>query len=66
MSNKPGSGFTTKSNRYMRGTVTSLGDSSSFNGDQKYQVIDELEPLVNPELEWKLCLSDLRSDNWSR
>lgn len=32
----------------------------------KYLAPDDLEPLVNPELEWKLCLGDLKSDNWSR
>lgn len=26
----------------------------------------ELEPLVNCELEWKMFLSDIKSDNWSR
>lgn len=51
--------------RFMRGTVTSL-DNGSVSGDTKYMHTDELEPLVNPELEWKLCLSDIKSDNWSR
>jgi hypothetical protein len=48
----------------MRGTVTSLGDASN-NGD-KYLTINELEPLVNCELEWKLFLGDIKTDNWSR
>ena len=43
-----------------------LGDAGSSCGDSKYQQIDDLEPLVNPDLEWKLCLTDIRSDNWSR
>ena len=49
----------------MRGTVTSLGNNSS-SGDNKYMAYEELEKLVNPDLEWKLCLNDLQSDNWSR
>lgn len=48
----------------MRGTVTSLGGLST-NGENKYPLQSELEPLVNPELEWKLCLNDIKSDNWS-
>eukprot|EP00347_Sterkiella_histriomuscorum_P003381 403364519 len=64
---KPGSGFTTKSLKFMRGTVTSLGDASSTSGDAKqYLSIGELEPLVNYELEWKMFLTDIKSDNWSR
>ncbi|CDW78065.1 protein fam179b-like [Stylonychia lemnae] len=63
---KPGSGFTTKSIKFMRGTVTSLGDGSN-NGDTKqYLTIGELEPLVNCDLEWKMFLGDIKSDNWSR
>jgi len=51
----------------MRGTVTSLGDASSTSGDAKqYLSIGELEPLVNYELEWKMFLTDIKSDNWSR
>jgi hypothetical protein len=55
----------------MRGTVTSLGGSSVSGGagnneNNKYVQLSELEPLVNPELEWKLFLSDIKSDNWSR
>lgn len=50
----------------MRGTVTSLGDGSN-NGDTKqYLTIGELEPLVNCDLEWKMFLGDIKSDNWSR
>jgi hypothetical protein len=28
--------------------------------------IGELEPLVNCDLEWKMFLGDIKSDNWSR
>jgi hypothetical protein len=28
--------------------------------------INELEPLVNCDLEWKMFLNDIKSDNWSR
>lgn len=38
----------------------------SYQGENKYLTHSELEPLVNAQLEWKLCLSDIRSDNWSR
>ena len=51
--------------RMMRGTATSLGDCS-VNGEYKYLAATELEPLVNKELEWKLCVGDIKSDNWSR
>jgi hypothetical protein len=51
----------------MRGTVTSLGEASeSGQAAKSYLTVNELEPLVNPELEWKLCLGDIKSDNWSR
>lgn len=49
----------------MRGTMMSI-DNNSNNGDNKYQTVEELGPLVNPDLEWKLCLQDIKSDNWSR
>jgi hypothetical protein len=49
----------------MRGTSTSLGECSSA-GDNKYLSVNELEPLVNTDLEWKLCLGEIKSDNWSR
>ena len=51
--------------KFMRGTATSLGDCS-VNGENKYLSSNELEPLVNVDLEWKLCLSEIKSDNWSR
>lgn len=47
----------------MRGTLTSLG-GDSHQGD-KYLTVDELEPLVNCELEWKMFLGDIKSNNWS-
>lgn len=60
-------GFTTKSLRFMRGTVTSLGGESNGGSDaRQYLTINELEPLVNCDLEWKMFLSDIKSDNWSR
>ena len=50
----------------MRGTVTSLeGAITHSGGDNKYQARDELEPFVNSQLEWKVFLTDLRSNNWS-
>lgn len=48
----------------MRGTSTSLGES--INGDNKYISVNELEPLINVDLEWKLCQSEIKSGNWSR
>lgn len=51
----------------MRATNTSLGgDSNLGGGENKYLSANELEPLVNVDLEWKLCLSEIKSDNWSR
>lgn len=51
----------------MRGTVTSLNSEGMTNGEgkQQYTSISELEPLVNCDLEWKMCLGDIKSDNWS-
>jgi hypothetical protein len=62
-------GNTQKSLRFMRGTVTSLGNETvngSGDGGKGYLSVNELEPLVNPELEWKMFLGDIKSDNWSR
>ena len=52
----------------MRATVTSLGETSSNSGDggKQYVTVNELEPLVNCDLEWKIFLGDIKSDNWSR
>ena len=50
----------------MRGTVTSLGDASVNSDGKIYLAINELEPLVNCELEWKMFFGDIKSDNWSR
>lgn len=51
----------------MRGTVTSMNSDTMTNGDgkQQYTLITELEPLVNCDLEWKMFLGDIKSDNWS-
>lgn len=51
----------------MRATNTSLGGDSSMGGSEnKYLSVNDLEPLVNFDLEWKLCLTEIKSDNWSR
>ena len=55
----------------MRGTVTSMASepnsgNATNEGGKGYLSINELEPLVNPELEWKMFLGDIKSDNWSR
>jgi len=53
----------------LRSTVTSLGGSSFKGGlanEAKYLQASELEPLLNPEMEWKLFLADIKSDNWSK
>lgn len=50
----------------MRGTATSLGEVSNAGSENKYLSVNELEPLMNTDLEWKLCLSEIKSDNWSR
>lgn len=51
----------------MRGTTTSMGSSmSGTSAENKYLSPSDLEPLVNPELEWKMCINDIKSDNWSR
>ena len=51
----------------MRGTVTSLDSGhNSANGEgTKYIPENELEPFTNPEIEYKLCQSELKSTNWS-
>lgn len=58
--------MTTKSLRFMRGTSTSIGDLSNNGETTKYLTINELEPLVNTDLEWKLFLGEIKSENWSR
>mmetsp|Transcript_13921 Transcript_13921/g.10040 ORF Transcript_13921/g.10040 Transcript_13921/m.10040 type:complete len:131 (+) Transcript_13921:206-598(+) len=55
----------------LRSTVTSLGETSFKSGNlgadgTKYTPSSELEPLLNPEMEWKMFLADIKSDNWSR
>jgi hypothetical protein len=50
----------------MRGTVTSMDSGTNNEGGKGYLLINELEPLVNAELEWKMFLGDIKSDNWSR
>ena len=52
--------------RFMRGTATSLGEVSNAGSENKYLSVNELEPLMNTDLEWKLCLCEIKSDNWSR
>jgi hypothetical protein len=52
--------------RFMRGTTTSLGDMSNSGSEHKYLSVNELEPLINADLEWKLFLGEIKSDNWSR
>jgi hypothetical protein len=36
-----------------------------MNGESKYQSQEDLEPLVNAPLEWKVMLADIRSNNWN-
>lgn len=69
MTTKPGSGFTNRSIKIMRGTATSLDrrSSAAFSSIQndKYPAYDELEPLINPEMEWNNCLQDIKVDQWN-
>ncbi len=43
-----------------------MESGSASEAGKAYLSINELEPLLNADLEWKMFLSDMKSDNWSR
>ena len=58
----PGSTYNTRKLKLGGGYAT----SGSGEDQTKYLQQSELTPLINPDFEWKLCLEDIRSSDWSK